>query len=138
MERSEEVVLDASVVVKWFSEEKGSDSAVSLRNEHIEGRKTLVAPDLLIYEVENALRFRPGLGSKDASKAIEYLFDLQLDLVTPSRELLKRSAQYAFRYGITIYDSCYVALADLLNINVITADTQLFEKTRQCGFVRLL
>jgi predicted nucleic acid-binding protein len=48
MERSEEVVIDASVVVKWFSEVRGSDSAVSLRNVHIEGRKTLVASDLLI------------------------------------------------------------------------------------------
>ncbi|MDG6933782.1 MAG: hypothetical protein JRN68_03705 [Nitrososphaerota archaeon] len=63
-----------------------------MRNELIEGRKTLVAPDLLIYEVENALKFRPGLGSKDASKAIEYLFDLRSELVTPSRELLNECA----------------------------------------------
>src|SRR5579885_1353844 len=35
MERPEEVVLDASVALKWFSEEDGTDRAVSLRDEHI-------------------------------------------------------------------------------------------------------
>jgi predicted nucleic acid-binding protein len=138
MERPEEVVLDASVVVKWFSEEEGTDRAVSLRDEHIQGKRTIVAPDLLVYEVENALRFRPGLGPDEATKAIECLFDIQLDLITPSKELLKKSAQHAFKYGITIYDSCYLALADFLGAYIITADTQTFKRAKKCGFIRLL
>ena len=44
-------VVDASIVVKWFVEEKWSDEASSL----LEAEVTLIAPELLFAEVSNAL-----------------------------------------------------------------------------------
>lgn len=54
----EEIVLDASVAVKWFTEEKNTDLALEIRDCYFEEDLTLYAPDLIIYEVENALRFK--------------------------------------------------------------------------------
>lgn len=48
-------VVDASVALKWFVDEPDSAPALALRNAHIAGQSPLVAPDLLIYEVANAL-----------------------------------------------------------------------------------
>jgi len=42
MERQEEVVIDASVAVKWFSRERGTEVALKLRTEHIDGNKELI------------------------------------------------------------------------------------------------
>lgn len=138
MERQEETVIDASVVVKWFSQEEGSDRALAVRDGHVAGKRTLVAPDLLVYEIANALRFKPGFGPRVTAKAIEDLFNLQLDLTVPSRELVSRASELAHSYGITAYDSAYLALGELMGSEVITADKYLYGRAKGCGFLRML
>ncbi|MDD1745106.1 MAG: type II toxin-antitoxin system VapC family toxin [Candidatus Methanoperedens sp.] len=44
-------VLDASVVIKWFSEEEYTDRALKLRDDFFKGDIELVVPDLILYEV---------------------------------------------------------------------------------------
>ena len=56
------IVIDASVSVKWFIPEKDTEKAMKLRAKHTEGTINLVAPDLILYEVANTLRFHPTLG----------------------------------------------------------------------------
>src|SRR2546428_11005209 len=128
MERPEETVVDASVTVKWFSTEEGSDRALSLRNQHVDRRRTLVAPDLLLYEVGNALRFKPGFNPSVTAKALDDLFDLQVDLLAPSKELVRKSSELAFKYGITMHDSCYLSVGELMGVEVVTAEDELFNR----------
>ena len=138
VERSKEAVIDASVVIKWFSQEEATDRALTVRGEHVEGKQTLVAPDLLVYEIANALRFRPGFTSLATARAIRDLLDLGLDLIVPSRELIRRGSEMAYAYGITVYDASYLALGELLGVEVITADKEFFKKAQGCGFLRML
>jgi len=138
MERIKEVVLDASIVVKWFSDEKATDSAVKVRDDHIAGRLTVVSPDLMIYEVSNALRYSPALDAKDVEDATNSILDLQLDIVPPNEEMLRRAIIHAFKQGITVYDACYLALAEFMGIEFITADEKLYEKIKDLSFVKLL
>jgi predicted nucleic acid-binding protein len=126
----EEAVIDASVAVKWFSEEEGTQSALKLRREHIDGLKTLVAPDLLIYEVSNALRYKPGFNQERVGRAVADLMDIQVDLIAPSRELVELGSELAYRYDVTLYDSCYLALSDLMGIMTYTSDKRFYEKAR--------
>jgi predicted nucleic acid-binding protein len=134
----EEAVIDASVAVKWFSGEEGTDEALKLRDEHITGTIVLSAPDLFIYEMANALRFKPGFNFEKVGRAILDIFDLQLDLITPSGELVKRSTELAFRYDITVHDSCYLALAELMGISLYTSDKRFFEKAKESGLIHFL
>lgn len=138
MARQEEVVLDASVAVKWFSEEEGTQQALKMKDDHIEGIRLIFAPDLIIYELSNALRFKPGFDAPRVARAVNDLLDLQIDFVAPTEELVRRSSELAFRYGITTYDSCYLALGELLGIQVFTSDEQFYERAKDCGFLRLI
>lgn len=138
MERQEEIVVDASVALKWFSEEEGSDRAIALRDRHVGGSTTLVAPDFLVHGVANALRFTPGLAPGEASEATGGLFRLQVDLLAPMRELVARASDLACKYGITAYDAAYVALAEFLGVQAVTADDELHRKAKACGFLRKL
>jgi predicted nucleic acid-binding protein len=52
------VVVDTSVVVKWFVPELDSDRALALRAAHVAGRIPLATADLCLVELANALRFR--------------------------------------------------------------------------------
>ena len=138
MAGQEEAVVDASVAVKWFSEEEGTARALEFRESHIEGDRILVAPDLLIYELANALRFKPGFDQEKVARAVDDILDLQVDLIEPGRELLRAGSELAFRYGVTVYDSCYLALGELMGIQVYTSDRQLYERARESGLLVFL
>jgi len=51
------LILDTSVVLKWFLEKDEADVAQArqLRQAHLSGRCLLRAPDLLLIEIANAL-----------------------------------------------------------------------------------
>lgn len=40
------VVLDTSVIIKWFVEEKGSERALFLMEKHIKGEEIVLVPSL--------------------------------------------------------------------------------------------
>jgi len=131
-------VIDASVVVKWFAEELGTQSALKLRGEHVDGVRTLMAPDLLLYEVANALRYKPGFGVEKVVRAIVDLMDIQVDLIVPSRELVERSSDLAYAYGVSVYDSCYLALSELMGVSLYTSDKRFFDGAKASGRMILI
>jgi len=133
-----EAVIDASIAVKWFNEEEGTKTALKIRDEHIAGATTLSAPDILLYELANALRFKPGFDAEKVTKAISDILDLQIDLITPSVELLLQSTDAAFQYEATIYDSCYLALGELMGIEVYTADQKFYNAAKSSGILKLV
>lgn len=55
------VVLDASVVVKWFSEEDYTGKALDIRERITARGERAIVPDLLLYELSNALKYNPCL-----------------------------------------------------------------------------
>ena len=139
MEReTKTLIIDASVAVKWFIPEPDSEKATKLRDRHIDGSLTLMAPDLLIYEVANALTYHPELTTEDIKEDIEALFMLDLDLIQPSSELAASAAEDARQHKITLYDSSYLALAEATSSTLITADTKLRDHTHETGLVLTL
>ena len=138
MARRTEAVVDASVAVKWLSEEEGTQAALKLREEHIEGVNILSAPDLLLYELANALRYKPDFDDEKATRALSDLIDLQIDLITPGRELLQQSTKDAYLYDTTVYDSCYLALGELMGVEVYTSDRKFYEKAKDSDILRLI
>lgn len=127
MERGQ-IVVDASVVVKWFVEEEYSGEARGLRDAYTDNLLDLAAPSILPYEVLNALKYSGAFGEDELKEVAEILGDYQLALHQLSGELAKRAVELAFRKGITVYDASYVALADTLDTVLYTADERLLRK----------
>jgi len=132
------LVVDASVVAKWFIPEADSDKAVKLRNRHIEGSLNLMAPDLLLYEIANALVYHPEIRDEDIREDMEALFTVDIELVSPSSELMASITERARRGDISVYDSSYLVLAEIVATNLVTADKRMFEKAKHTGQVLLL
>lgn len=131
-------VLDASVVIKWFSEEEYTDKAVKLRDDFFKGENELVVPDLLLYEVSNALRYNPNFDETDVVEAVGSLFDMGISIIVPTLEVIKSSIDIAFSHNITIYDAFYVALAKEIDFALITADSKLYQKTKDISFIKYI
>lgn len=124
------VVVDASVVAKWFVQESFTEKALSLRDDYLEGKINIACPDLLGYEVINALRYKPSFGEQDlrqVASALEKYNFLSYSILGNS--LSQLTIEFALKFGLTIYDASYVALADYLDDSILyTADTRLAEK----------
>lgn len=128
-------VVDASIIVKWFSRfEQDVESSEKLLNSHIEGASMLVSSSLVLYEVCNALRFNPNFSEKDVSRAGTNLLKLELELVDFS-EVFEPAIELAFSHDITIYDAAYIAVSQKLHIPLLTADYKLLDKIKDLPLV---
>ncbi|MEM2123102.1 MAG: type II toxin-antitoxin system VapC family toxin [Candidatus Bathyarchaeia archaeon] len=139
MERaSKGIVVDASVAAKWFIPEEDSDKASKILREYADRRIEIYSPDLLIYEVANLMRYRPDINGEALAENMENLFRLQLTLIPPSPDMISEAAVKAKELNLSVYDACYVVVAEALAANLVTADGELHEKCIGEGLTLLL
>jgi predicted nucleic acid-binding protein len=115
------LVVDASALVVALSDD-GPDG--DLVRRRLRG-ESLAAPELVDLEVVSVLRKQLAIGALDdrrAGLALTDLADLPLRRV-PHLPLLARCWQ--LRDNLTVYDAAYVALAEVLDAPLVTADSRL-------------
>ena len=115
------LVIDASVLAPALTDDgpDGDKARARLRGN------TLAAPELIDLETSSVIRRQLSVGALDARRAELALTDL-IDLPlrrAPHRPLLARCWQ--LRANLTVYDAAYVALAELLDVVLLTADARL-------------
>jgi predicted nucleic acid-binding protein len=123
-------VVDASVLVKWFTKEEDRDRAIALRDLHTSGRSVIYITELTLLEILNAIRYGPKSDEEDGAEALQVLHDLDLQLKVADFEVLRKSNAIAWVYKITVYDALYVALAEQLGYPLITADEVLIKRLK--------
>jgi len=117
------IVVDASVVVTALADDghDGDRARDRLRGER------LAAPHLLDLEVTSAWRRLVAAGELDERRARLALADLQglrVDRVRHGK-LLDRCWELRKNFTVTVYDAAYLALAELLEATLVTADGKL-------------
>ena len=120
-----EIVVDTSVVVKWYIPEQHHEQARALRDAYLDGAFDLVAPALMPFEAVNALKYSgyyDGERLEDASKS---LLGYGIELV-PFNDI-GSIAEVADTLEITVYDAAYIALARKLDADIYTADGNLLD-----------
>jgi len=133
------VVLDTSVVIKWFRQEEVlASQALALREAYLDGRVRVCVPTLLLYEVANLLIYKGELRTEEVQQALQSLFDLGLEFVPPTSPILQRAVEIARTYDSTAYDAVFVALAEALAASFVTADGRLARDLAGLSFVRFL
>ncbi|OGC22144.1 hypothetical protein A3J90_01820 [candidate division WOR-1 bacterium RIFOXYC2_FULL_37_10] len=121
-------VLDASVVLKWFVQENGSDKSREIQNKYLAGSIKIIVPDLLLYEISNVLRYNKSFSKKEIDEILTSLSEMGIEVFPINYNLIKDAVNLAYKFDITVYDACYVALALTLSTNLITADAKLLKK----------
>jgi len=115
-------VVDASVGVKWFRNEPGSQQARALVHDHIAGRHVLAVDTLFAYEVLRAAS-RDGC-SEDALRVWHDLEGLELITIPLGDELVEAAAAVRADCGCSLYDAFSAGLADLLGARFFSADAR--------------
>ena len=118
-----EVVIDASVVVKWLKtrDETRVAAARRIRHQHQAGTLILIAPGLLFLEIMNVAARKWRWPAARLARLAGRLAGLGLTIEEPS---LERVAHWS-GLGLTAYDACYVALAERRNTVLVTTDEQI-------------
>ncbi len=122
------VVIDASIVVKWFVEEENYEIALKIRDKYVEGEIEIIAPELIIFEVLNALYYKKLFTLEELKEIANALDAFSFKLFPLKNEYAKKAIEVAIENDITIYDSSYISLALIENSKMYTADEQLIEK----------
>jgi predicted nucleic acid-binding protein len=115
------IVLDASVLVNVLAD----DTVDGERARAAIAGQDLVAPELIDVEVASVLRrhwLAKSLSARRFAAALDDLADLPLDRY-PALPLLARV--YELRANVSAYDAVYVALAEHLGCDLLTADRRL-------------
>lgn len=119
------MIIDASVALKWMIDEPGSDLARALQS-----RSDLIAPALLHHELANALTKKVRKGELENSSELNGLLDEVGAIVVTLDDLplIGRSLSLALQLGHSVYDCVYLALAEQLGQELVTADVKFLRK----------
>ena len=126
-------VVDASVALKWFVPEDGHLNALRLTS----GALSLMAPDIVLAEVANALRRQVRMKmvtDEQASAAVKIMLRELIEL-TSSRDLIENAVRLSSQLDHSVYDCMYLAAAMTEDDRVlVTADMKFAAKAAAAGF----
>ncbi len=124
------VVVDASLAVKWLVNEELTAEADSLALSWTRSGNLPVAPYLMPVEVANALFQYVARGRLSLDGAVGLLRNLLnsgMELMEPAG-LHTMALELASRLQLgSIYDAHYLALAEILDCEMWTADRRFFQ-----------
>jgi predicted nucleic acid-binding protein len=126
------LILDASVGAKWFFKEEMWEKATLLMEHVTEEEVRIVVPEIFYSELANTWwrRVKRKIVSvDDAIQALGTVMNLSLERY-PDWEIVDIALENSLRFKISIYDSLYLALAEIYLAPLVTADEILYKTCR--------
>lgn len=133
------IIIDSSVVFKWFVQEDivSTEKSRQLFGEFRKGTIKVLFPDLIFYELSNILAYKKVLSDSDIQEIFKSFCSLPINIYTPTIEFISKTLDFARKYQVTLYDASYAVLAREKKGVFITADRMFVNKVRE-SFVKLL
>ena len=123
------VVVDANVAAALVISLPYSQAASARMTAFVRQEVQVYAPALWAYEVSSTIRKAIAIGGLDpieASNALERIDSIGVSLVSPDMSLHQDALRWAEAIGQPVaYDAAYLALAERLGANFLTADRRL-------------
>jgi predicted nucleic acid-binding protein len=121
------LVLDASLTLAWYFEDEASPTADSLLA--VVTRRGAVVPPLWRLEVANGLQSAIRCNRIDKRYRDDSLADLRLLPIETDGEceahVWSSTLRLADRFGLSVYDACYLELAQRRDLPLATLDARL-------------
>jgi predicted nucleic acid-binding protein len=128
------VVVHASVALKWYVSEDGSEAALAL----LESDERLIAPDLVVAELCNGAwrLIRRGELHRDQLAIIARGVQDAFSMLHGSASLAARAGAIALDLDHPVYDCFYLALSEIEDAPLVSADQRLIARTAETTFAR--
>ena len=122
------IIIDASVITKWFIDETDSDKAEKIKEQFINEKINIIVPSLLNYEVLNALKYSKLFRLDELNLVGESIENYGFNVILIKDDVREKMVEIAVNHDISIYDASYIALAEKFNTQLITADEKISKK----------
>ena len=127
------LVLDTSAVIAALCGRPPSDTLI----ERLRGDSDLAAPHLLDIEFLHALRRLVLGGQLGEDRAADARDDFAALAIIRYEHTTLADRVWELRHGLTAYDATFVALAELLDVPLVTFDARLARATGHHAAVEL-
>ncbi len=127
------LVLDASVVIKWYIEEDLLEPALCLKERAKAGSVSVAVPRFFFVEAANVLWKKVALGKgsdlkrSDAKGIFSRILDLPFQVIEDD-EILLKALDLSLDHSMSIYDGMYLASALRFKASFVTADNVLVRR----------
>ena len=125
------MIVDANVVLRAFFPDEAQSTAQMIVREHVGRQISLRAPELMPYELGNAVwqAERRGRIKRDqADQIIQAMAGLEIELLPLDwGEMLP----LARRFNCSAYDAAYLTLAERLGEPFVTGDEKLYQAVHE-------
>lgn len=115
------IVVDASIAAAAL----GSDDEEGARARAHFPKDDVFVPELIDLEVTSYIRRAVRLGQMESQRALQALADLALMPFERVSHTPFLSRIWELRHNLTPYDAAYVALAEVMEAPLLTADARL-------------
>jgi predicted nucleic acid-binding protein len=129
-----DVVVDASVAVKWFVPEKHSTEAIRLLDAGFRRHIPILLHTEFGQTIWKKVYRQKEIEEADGRSILRGLMTTALE-VHPVTPLVEPAFDIALATGRTVYDSIYLALAVALRCKLMTADEKLYNALQASPFV---
>jgi predicted nucleic acid-binding protein len=121
------LLIDTSVLVKWFHDEGESElaEARALRTATQVGDIEARVIDLGLYEMGNVLLRGLGWSGSDVADQLDDLIVICGPPLAMESEWLRQAASLGSTHSLTFYDAAWAAAAISLGVTLVSADTEL-------------
>lgn len=132
------VVVDTSVVLKWFDEKESSYArAIQILENHLYNREKIIVPDLILYEISNAWATKSRLTNAQCQRRLNTFFSYTIEIVIPDHVMFGKALRLAKENSVTVYDALYAVVAKERHCRLITADTKFVQAMHNASLIPL-
>ena len=125
------LILDASVALRWFVDQPGSEAAASWLKVFAYDPEVFLAPDILRFEVFGALaRLQPRRDPDWSVRCFERFDRLGIRTLPTDMALFRRALALSRNLSVAGYDALYLAHAESLGLRWLTADQRALRRLR--------
>ena len=124
----EKIVIDTSVIVKWYIKEANTSKALTYLEKYKENKIDILLPSVAALELANALYFSAKLNNKILRKFLNNFYNLAFQIYPLNLDFILDTQITMQGFDIAIYDSLFVTLAKNENCKLITADKKHHKK----------
>ncbi len=122
------VIIDTSVIFKWFSQEDYREKAIEILSKHLKKTDNICIPDLIFYELTNAWATKTDLSVEEIKENLLYIKTYKLSIAQIDFTHFTKAAEYAKQYHVSVYDSIYAVLAEEKKCILFTADSKFIQQ----------
>lgn len=106
--------------------------AVQLFADLVRGNLDVIAPDFMLVELVNVLKWRFHRERKETRGTVKRVVESGLRFVLVEKDEVEELEKLMYRYDLTAYDACYLLVIQMEKCKLVTDDPKLLEVKEWC------